>query len=78
MRDLVEQRIEWPEVWMVGDRPDTDLAMAADAGWGKILVLSGVTDHHDPLPPNLRPDHTIDSIADLPVLMSLESARNRG
>jgi 4-nitrophenyl phosphatase len=78
MRDLVERKIENPEVWMVGDRPETDLALAADAGWGKILVLSGVTDHHDPLPPELRPDYIIATIAHLPELMSLEASENRG
>ncbi len=78
MRDLVEQKIKNPEVWMVGDRPETDLALAADAGWGKILVLSGVTDHYGPLPPELRPDYTIATIADMPELMSLEASENRG
>jgi 4-nitrophenyl phosphatase len=78
MRDLIEQKIEHAEVWMVGDRPETDLALAADAGWGKILVLSGVTDHHDPLPSNLKPDHTIATIADLPSLVLPEHAENRG
>ncbi|MCP3859211.1 MAG: HAD-IIA family hydrolase, partial [Phycisphaeraceae bacterium] len=43
MAKLIERRIEHPEVWMVGDRVETDLAMADRAGWGKILVLSGVT-----------------------------------
>jgi len=78
MRDLIERKIERGEVWMVGDRPDTDLALAADAGWGKILVLSGVTDHHDPLPSSLQPDHTIATIADLPSLVLPEHAENRG
>lgn len=78
IRDLIEQKIEHTDVWMVGDRPDTDLAMAADAGWGKILVLSGVTDPDDPLPRKLRPDHTIATIADLPGLLSPEHAKNQG
>lgn len=78
MRDLVEQKIEHPEVWMVGDRPETDLALGADAGWGKILVLSGVTDDEDSLPSNLRPDYTIATVAELPGLLSLEPAENQG
>lgn len=78
MRKLVEKRIQHPEVWMVGDRPDTDLALAADAGWGKILVLSGVTDRDQALPPELQPDHTITTIADLPGLVTPEYVGNRG
>ncbi|MEA2009600.1 MAG: HAD-IIA family hydrolase [Actinomycetota bacterium] len=78
MRRLVEERIEHLDVWMVGDRPDTDLAFAAGAGWGKILVLSGVTDDHRAVPPNLEPDHAIDTIADLPRLVTPERVENRG
>jgi ribonucleotide monophosphatase NagD (HAD superfamily) len=63
---------------MVGDRPETDLALAADAGWGKILVLSGVTDYDHALPPGLQPDHTIATIADLPGLVTPEDVENKG
>lgn len=78
MRCLVEQRIQHSDVWMVGDRPDTDLALAAEAGWGKILVLSGVTDPDHILPPQLRPDHTIATIADLPGLVTPHLIKNGG
>ncbi|MCL1692775.1 MAG: HAD-IIA family hydrolase [Actinomycetia bacterium] len=78
MRHLVEKRIEHSDVWMVGDRPDTDLALAADAGWGKILVLSGVTDYDHTLPPDLQPDHTIATIAGLPGLVMLKDVENGG
>ena len=78
MQRLVERRIEHADVWMVGDRPDTDLALAANAGWGKILVLSGVTDHDHVLPRRLRPDHTIATIAELPGLVTPENAENGG
>jgi HAD superfamily hydrolase (TIGR01450 family) len=78
MRLLVEQRIEHAEVWMVGDRPDTDLALAADAGWGKILVLSGVTDHDHALPSELQPDYTIATIAELPSLVMPDQTEKGG
>jgi 4-nitrophenyl phosphatase len=78
MRRLVERRIEHSDVWMVGDRPDTDLALAAEAGWGKILVLSGVTDHDHTLPRSLQPDHTIATIADLPDLVTPNGIENGG
>jgi ribonucleotide monophosphatase NagD (HAD superfamily) len=47
---------------MVGDRPDTDLAMARDEGWIAVLVLSGVTGEHDVIEPAHRPDITVPSI----------------
>ncbi len=78
MRTLIERRIEHPDVWMVGDRPGTDLALAARAGWGKILVLTGVTGVVDNLAPALRPDHTLGSIAELPSIVSAKNTRSGG
>ena len=70
MRMMIQQQITNDAVWMIGDRPDTDLALAAAAGWGKILVLTGVASADDVLPADLVPDHTIPSIADLPSLVT--------
>ncbi|MEN8113827.1 MAG: HAD-IIA family hydrolase [Actinomycetota bacterium] len=78
MRELVESRVIHDEVWMVGDRPDTDLALAAEAGWGKILALTGVTDTPAGLPERLRPDVTIGSIAELPALLTTRATQPRG
>jgi 4-nitrophenyl phosphatase len=37
------------EAWVIGDRVDTDIAMArAEPDWTSILVLTGVTDPHEP------------------------------
>ncbi|MCJ7724935.1 MAG: HAD-IIA family hydrolase [Acidimicrobiia bacterium] len=60
-------------VWMVGDRPETDLAFGKAAGWVTVLALSGIVS--DPLlvPPEFAPDLVIDSIADLPA--RLDQAR---
>ena len=78
MQTLIERKIEHPDVWMVGDRPGTDLALADRAGWGKILVLTGVTGRDDDLAPELRPDHTLESIAELRGLVSAENSRSGG
>lgn len=75
---LIERKIEHPDVWMVGDRPETDLALAARAGWGKILVLTGVTGSDDDIVPEHRPDHTLDSIADLRRIVSPVTGRSGG
>jgi ribonucleotide monophosphatase NagD (HAD superfamily) len=43
VRDLIRGR-GVDEAWVIGDRPDTDIAMAvAEDGWTSILVLTGVT-----------------------------------
>jgi 4-nitrophenyl phosphatase len=70
---LIEQRIEHQEVWMVGDRVETDLELAERAGWRKILVLSGVTEPDAVAVSALRPHHTINSIAELGELLSAET-----
>lgn len=44
MLDAVARRMQGCErIVSIGDRADTDLAGAADRGWGRVLVLSGVT-----------------------------------
>lgn len=44
MVDLVRTRLQPGPVWVVGDRVDTDIAMAVAGGWESILVMGGVTD----------------------------------
>lgn len=48
MADLVRARVG-VDGWMVGDRPDTDGALAAALGWRFGLVLSGVTEPGHPV-----------------------------
>jgi 4-nitrophenyl phosphatase len=54
------------ECLVVGDRPDTDVAMGASAGATTVLVESGVWDGREPDP---TPDYVLDSVADLPDLV---------
>ena len=62
MRDLIRSHLEPGPVWVVGDRPDTDLALAdAEAGWRSILVLTGVVDQADGITP--APDLVCDDLA---------------
>lgn len=43
VRDLIRGR-GVGDAWVIGDRPDTDIAMAqAEEGWTSVLVLTGVT-----------------------------------
>jgi 4-nitrophenyl phosphatase len=66
MRSLVRELVGTGPVWVVGDRPETDLAMGTAEGWGTILVLSGVTGDPSDVPADLEPDLVLASIADLP------------
>ena len=53
------------ECLVVGDRPDTDVALGAGCGMDTAVVLSGVTDEADLPGADPTPDHVLDSIADL-------------
>jgi HAD superfamily hydrolase (TIGR01450 family) len=66
MRRAVSQRLGPGPTWVVGDRSETDLAFAAEGGWGRVLVLSGVTSDVDEVPAGLTPDIVVESLADLP------------
>lgn len=67
MRALLNSMIEREQIVMIGDRPDTDLAMAHIEGWTSVLVLTGVTETSEGVDP--APTHVIDSILDLPGLV---------
>lgn len=67
MRRLLADMTADGDVVMVGDRPDTDLAMARAEGWISVLVHTGITPPGTPVEP--APDHVIASIADLPDLL---------
>jgi 4-nitrophenyl phosphatase len=58
-------------VLMVGDRPETDLAMGRAEGWETALVLTGVVTDPDQVDPSLAPDHVLESIAAVPDLLGL-------
>lgn len=51
---------------MIGDRADTDIALASGERWRSILVLTGVTE------PDSEPSHRPDAVvADLPAAARL-------
>ena len=67
MIQLIRERVSAKRVIVVGDRSETDLQMAARAGWYSVLALSGVTKTP---PPSPRPDAVIESIVDLGYLLN--------
>jgi ribonucleotide monophosphatase NagD (HAD superfamily) len=56
-------------VWMVGDRPETDLAFGKAAGWITILALTGVVGDPAEVPEEWAPDFVIDALSNLPALL---------
>ncbi|CAN5677336.1 HAD-IIA family hydrolase [soil metagenome] len=62
MRDLLRTKLLPGPVWVIGDRPDTDLALAAaEPDWQSVLVLTGVVS--DPARALPQPDIVADDLA---------------
>ena len=70
MGEAVARLLGEGPVWMVGDRPETDLAFAHRCGWTPVLALSGVTTDAGAIPSEIAPELVIDRLADLPGLLS--------
>jgi glycerol 3-phosphatase-2 len=70
IRALIRRALVPGPVWVVGDRPETDLAMAKAERWRGVLVLTGITADPVEVPADLAPDIVVDSIAVLPDLIS--------
>lgn len=69
MIDLIGSLVEGCRVVVVGDRPETDLAMAKDAGWTAVLALSGVTRDPATVPAHFAPDAAVASLSELPTAL---------
>lgn len=69
MRELLSSLVVGDEVVMVGDRAETDLAIARHLGWRAVLTLTGVTELASDVPRALEPDDVITSISELPGLL---------
>ena len=63
---LLREHVSEGRVIMVGDRAETDLQMAANAGWFSVLALSGVSQRP---PESPSPDAVVESLAELPNLL---------
>ena len=70
---LVRARLTDGPVLIVGDRPETDIALGRRLGWGTVLVMSGVTETRADVPDDLAPDHVLGSIAELPALLARDA-----
>jgi ribonucleotide monophosphatase NagD (HAD superfamily) len=61
------------EVLVVGDRMDTDILFAKNAGLGSVLVLTGATTRDDIAQYDYKPDYIMDHIADFEQVLQFES-----
>ncbi len=68
MVKAVAARVGPGPVWVVGDRVDTDMVLAAAGGWGKVLVLTGATRPDESVDPALV-DVVLESVANLPAYL---------
>ncbi|HEX9642526.1 MAG TPA: HAD-IIA family hydrolase [Acidimicrobiia bacterium] len=71
VRRLVRSLVGEASVLVVGDRPETDVAMGKAEGWATALVLTGVVRRAQDVPTDLVPDIVVDSLADLPSAMGI-------
>lgn len=67
MREVIEARVPEGDIWMIGDRPDTDIALASGPRWHSILVMTGVTDSTENLDP--EPDHVVADLTEAVALI---------
>ncbi len=70
MLAVVGARLRPGPTWVVGDRPETDVAFAREGGWRALLVLTGIARSAAEVPDDLKPDVILPSIADLPGLLA--------
>ncbi|MFC3476157.1 HAD-IIA family hydrolase [Halobacterium litoreum] len=57
------------ECVLVGDRLDTDVAMGESVGMTTVLVRTGVDGDEEVSESEAKPDHVVDSLADVPALL---------
>ncbi len=69
MGNLVAELAGDGEIWMVGDRVETDIALAKNHGWRSILALTGVTTSVEGIADEDLPDHVVSSIAEVPAIV---------
>jgi len=74
--EIVRERLgDVEEIWMVGDRLDTDIAFAKRFGMKAVMVLTGVNDLRDVEKSPVKPDLVLPSIRELKEYLLVEESR---
>lgn len=63
--EIVEEKLKADEIWVVGDRLDTDIAFAKRIGAKAIMVLTGVSTLEDVERSDFKPDLILPTIKEL-------------
>lgn len=64
IRTMIKSRLGAGPVWVIGDRPETDIALAMAEGWKGALVLTGVIETVSEVDPMYRPEFIADDLAE--------------
>ncbi|RLF85012.1 HAD family hydrolase, partial [Thermococci archaeon] len=64
--EVVKEKLDADEIWVVGDRLDTDIAFAKRINAKAIMVLTGVNTLEDIEKSEIKPDVVMPSIKELP------------
>lgn len=72
MRRLIRAMVGEGKIAVIGDRPETDIALGIAEGWATVLVLSGVVAGLDQVPDTLRPTAAVATIAGLVALLGID------
>ncbi len=76
VEDLIGQKVNKKNVWMVGDRPDTDIKCGKLAGINTIRVLRGAYAHKQPEDAYEEADYTIKFYDELYNILKLKKIVN--
>ncbi|WP_456321597.1 HAD-IIA family hydrolase, partial [Palaeococcus sp. (in: euryarchaeotes)] len=63
--EIVKEKLEADEIWVVGDRLDTDIAFAKRIGAKAIMVATGVNTLEDVERSDVKPDLVLPTIREL-------------
>ncbi|AIF70326.1 sugar-catabolism phosphotransferase [Palaeococcus pacificus DY20341] len=63
--EIIKEKLKVDELWVVGDRLDTDIAFAKKIGAKAIMVLTGVNTLEDVEKSEIKPDLILPTIGDL-------------
>ncbi len=76
VEDLTGQKVDKKNVWMIGDRPDTDIKCGKLAGINTIRVLRGAYAHKQPEDAYEEADYTIKFYDELYNILKLKKIAN--